>query len=85
MSDICECEPPSAKRHARWCERDEQSLLDYSDGSINREKFRLHFMNLPQKLETKHHKYWKQNTTNVGSKMPQKLETNVSFVIILTR
>ena len=35
-------------------------------------------MNLPQKLETKRHKSWKQNATKVGNKTPQKLETNVN-------
>ena len=36
-------------------------------------------MNLPQKLETKYHKSWKQNTAKVGNKMPQKLETNINI------
>ena len=29
---------------------------------------------LPQIMETKHHKLWKQNTTNYGNKMPQIME-----------
>ena len=32
-------------------------------------------MNLPQKLETKCHKYWNQNAAKVRNKIPQKLET----------